>query len=48
MPVTLDIERHRQARYDRRMARARGVVPKGMYCYTPKSVRYREDGTASA
>jgi hypothetical protein len=47
MPVTLDIERRRQARHDRRMARAREVVPKGMYCYTPKSFGYREDGTPS-
>jgi len=47
MPVTLDIERRRQARYDRRMDRAAAVVPKGMYCYTPKSIRYREDGMPS-
>lgn len=47
MPISLDIERRRNARYDRRMAKAGDVVPKGMYCYTPKSVRYEENGLPS-
>ena len=43
MPVSQQIVAQRQARYDRRMAQAAAVIPKGEYCYTTTGI-FR-DGT---
>ncbi len=44
MPVSDSVRAERQRRYDAKLRAAKAVIPEGVTCYTPKSVRTGEHG----